>query len=120
MATSSTEAEFYAASDAGKIALYIRSILSDINVPQDHATPMYEDNNGALMMANAGQPTKRTRHIDIRHFALLDWVERDLVILERVETAANASDVLTKATGRIIFHRHYDTLMGRELPWYVT
>ena len=50
---------------------------------------MYEDNNGALMMANAGQPTKRTRHIDIRHFALLDWVERDLVVLERVCTVIN-------------------------------
>ena len=91
----------------------------DIGVPQDKATPMYEDNNGALMMANAGQPTKRTRHIDIRHFALLDWVERDLVVLERIDTTANPSDALTKATGRILFHRHYDYFMGREVPWYV-
>jgi len=74
---SSTEAEFYAASDAGKIALCIRSILNDIGIEQEQAaTPMYEDNNGALLMANAGQPTKRTSHIDIHHFALLDWVEQ--------------------------------------------
>ena len=60
--------------------LYLRSILDEINVPQENATVMYEDNQGALLMANAGQPTRRTRHVDIREFALLDWVERDLVI----------------------------------------
>ena len=119
VAMSSTEAEFYAASDSGKVALYIRSILGDIGLPQDQATPMYEDNNGALLMANAGQPTKRTRHIDIRHFALLDWVEQDLVILERIDTDKNASDVLTKATARILFHRHFDLLMGRMPPSYI-
>lgn len=80
---------------------------------------MFEDNNGALMMANAGQPTKRTRHIDIRHFALLDWVEQDLVILERIDTDKNPADALTKALARILFHRHYDVLMGREVPWHV-
>ena len=99
--------------------LYIRSILGDIGLPQNLATPMYEDNNGALLMANAGQPTKHTRHIDIRHFALLDWVERDLVILERIDTDKNPSDALTKPLARILFHRHYDILMGRETPWYV-
>ncbi len=40
------------------------------------ATKLFEDNNGALMMANAQQPTKCTRHIEIKHFTLLDWVEK--------------------------------------------
>lgn len=119
IAMSSTEAEFYAASDSGKVALYIRSILGDIDIEQHQATTMFEDNNGALMMANAGQPTKRTRHIDIRHFALLDWVEQDLVFLERIDTDRNHADALTKALARILFHRHFDVLMGREVPSYV-
>ena len=70
--------------------LYLRSILDEINVPQENATVMYEDNQGALLMANAGQPTRRTRHIDIREFALLDCIERDLVIIEHIVTSHNS------------------------------
>ena len=46
--------------------LYLRSILDEINMPQDQASTIYIDNNGALMMANAQQPTRRTRHMDIK------------------------------------------------------
>ena len=62
---SSTEAEFLAASDAGKMALYLRSILDELHVPQTFATLLYEDNRGNLLMAHAGQPTKQSCHIDI-------------------------------------------------------
>ena len=60
IAHSSTEAEFVVACDAAKLALYLRSILEDISVYQQHATMIYEDNTGALRMANAGQPTRMT------------------------------------------------------------
>ena len=55
---SSTETEFTAACDAGKAILYIRSILDDINIPQEEATTLFIDNNGALLTANAQQPTR--------------------------------------------------------------
>ena len=57
IAMSSTKAEFTAACDAAKAILYIQSILDKINVPQDEATTLFIDNNGALLMANAQQPT---------------------------------------------------------------
>jgi len=73
-----------AACDTAKMILFFRSLLEDIEMEQESATVLFEDNNGALMMANAQQPTKRTRHIDIKHFALLDWVEQDLLILHDI------------------------------------
>ena len=37
----------------------------------NHApTLLYQDNMGALFMATADQPTKRTRHIDTKMFAI--------------------------------------------------
>ena len=48
---------------------------------QCEAIIIHEDNQGALLMANIGQPTKRTRHMDINHFALQQWVEQELIIL---------------------------------------
>ena len=119
VALSSTEAEFVAACDAGKTILYIRSLLDELGIEQMHATTLYEDNQGALLMANARQPTRRTRHVEIKHFALLDWVDRDLVILKYVDTTENCADPLTKPTGKNVFYRHFDVLMGRKQPHFV-
>jgi hypothetical protein len=67
VALSSTEAEFTAAAEASKYILYVRSILDQLGIPQDAATPvLYKDNQGALLLTNAQQPTKRTRHMDIK------------------------------------------------------
>ena len=118
IAHSSTEAEFVAACDAAKIALYLRSVLDDIDIPQDGATALMEDNDGVLMMANAGQPTRRTRHMDIKYFGIQDWVEDDLVILEAIHTSNNSADHLTKALSRTAFYKHNDVIMGRIPPLY--
>ena len=101
---SSTEAEFIGAIEAGKYILYLRSILHDIGITQHEATILYEDNQGSLQMVQAQQPTKRTRHIDIKHFVLQDWCEQDLMTIKRINTTDNSSDIMTKATARTTFY----------------
>jgi hypothetical protein len=118
VALSSTEAEFMAACDAGKMILFIRSILWDLGIPQQAATVMYEDNDACTAMANAQKPTTRTRHMDIRYFALADWVERDLMVLQRVHTSINMADHMTKLLDRTLFYRHVDYIMGHVPPMY--
>jgi hypothetical protein len=118
VASSSTESEFMQASDTGRLALYVRSILWDLDVPQHAATILYEDNDGATAMANAGKPTPRSRHIDIKFYALQEWVERDLMVLKRIDTSINMSDALTKPLARILFYRHRDFYMGYVPPTY--
>jgi deoxyuridine 5'-triphosphate nucleotidohydrolase len=120
IALSSTEAEWVAACDAGKMILYFCTLLDDLGIPQEEATVMYEDNRGALFMANAQQPSSRTRHIDIKTFALTDWVEQDLITLVDILTSENCADHMTKALTKALFYRHTDTLMGRQIPDYVT
>ena len=118
IALSSTEAEFTAACDAGKAILYVRSILDEIGVPQNEATTLFIDNNGALLMGNAQQPTRRTRHMDIKHFSLLDWIERELIIMQRINTSDNSADALTKSLGRTLHYRHTDYILGKLIPSY--
>ena len=113
---SSTEAEFQAACEAAKSILYVRSILQEIGLEQEDASTLYIDNNGALLMADAKQPTKRTRHMDIKHFKIQEWVEMDLITMKRVHTADNRSDVFTKALTPKLFYRHMDRIMGRIIP----
>ena len=115
---SSTEAEFIAACDAAKVALYLRSIFEDIGIPQEEATVILEDNTGALMMANAKQPTRRTKHMEVKHFAIQNWVEEDLILLEQIPTTNNSADSFTKALPRTLFYKHSDVIMGRIPPPY--
>ena len=70
-------------------------------------------------MANSGQPTKRTRHMDSKHFAVQQWVEQDILSLKRINTADNESDLMTKNLGRFLFYRYTDYLMGKILPEYM-
>jgi hypothetical protein len=114
VANSSTEAKFMGGHDAGKMVLFLRSILFDLGIPQQAASIIYEDNNGdTAKKANAQKHTSRTRHMDIRYFSLVKWVERDLMILERIHTSINEADHFTKILDRTLFypswvisHRH--------------
>ncbi len=54
---SSTEAEFMAAYDTGKMILFISSVMWDLGIPQEVATILYEDNNACTAMGNAQKPT---------------------------------------------------------------
>jgi hypothetical protein len=118
VAGSSTEAEFMAAYDTGKMILFVRSVLWDLGIPQEAATTLYEDNDACTAMGNAQKPTTRTRHMDIKYFSLCEWVERDLMHLERIDTSINMADHFTKALNRALFHRHADFLLGHVPPIY--
>eukprot|EP00804_Cyclotella_cryptica_P028571 CCRYP_015826-RB/>CCRYP_015826-RB protein AED:0.60 eAED:0.35 QI:0/-1/0/1/-1/0/1/0/168 len=98
--------------------LFIRSILWDLGIPQQAATVLYEDNDACTAMANAQKPTTRTRHMDIRYFALAEWVEHDIMMLERIHTSINLADHMTKILDRTLFYRHVDYIMGHVPPVY--
>jgi len=101
-----------AAYDTGKMILFIRSVLWDLDIPQEAATILYEDNDGCTAMGNAQKPTSRTRHIDIKYFSLCEWIERDLILLDRIDTSINMSDHLTKSLQTLLFHRRADFLLN--------
>ena len=56
--------------------------------------------------------------MDIKYFALQDWVESDLILLKDVSTSDNAADAFTIVLSMQLFHCHYDTYMGRRVPDY--
>ena len=72
IALSSTESEFASMVDAGKAALYLRSILDEIGITQDIATTILIDNQDAQLMTNAQHPTRQTRHVQCNQFMLTE------------------------------------------------
>ena len=93
-----------------------KQFLNELRLYQLSPTVIYVDNKGAYNIAQQGQPTKNSKHIDIRHFAIQDWVEKDLISIESVKTTSNVSDSLSKATQKQLFHRHFDFIMGKIPP----
>lgn len=79
-----------------------------------------EDNQGALLMENLGQPTKRTKCMDTKHFAIQQWVDNDLLSLTRLDTVGNESDGMAKNVMRTLFYRHIEYLIGKIIPEYVS
>lgn len=99
------------------MALFLRRILSFLLIDQKHATVIYEDNHGALFIAKSGKPSGRTKHMDVRYFALHDWIKQDLLFLESIHTSNNVADAFTKALGKITFDKHRATMLGLFRPY---
>ena len=118
VAQSSTEAEFTNMADAGKAALYLKWILEELGIIMDDPTPIHADNQGAIRMANAQQPTRRTRHVEMKHFVILQWTDDKFINFIDTKTDENYSDTLSKPTARTKFYEHTDIFMGRRRPAY--
>ena len=66
---SSSEAEFVAASQAGKEVLYLRAVLKGFACPQTRPTELWEDNASCILMSENPTNRERSRHVDVRvHF----------------------------------------------------
>jgi hypothetical protein len=75
---SSNKAEFTAAIEAGKYILCVQqSILDQLEIPQEEATILYKDVQDALLLVNVQQPTKQTRHVEIKSYPIQEMVECD-------------------------------------------
>ena len=81
-------------------------------------TNIYEDNASTIYVSNNERATKRLRHVDLRYFAILDWVKNGDIALKSTHTSDNHSDELTKPLGKILRFRHSDTSLGKLPPSY--
>ena len=93
-----------AAYDTREMILFVQSVLWDLGIPQEATTVLYDDNGACTAMGNAQKPTPRTRHMDIKYFSICEWVDRDLMLLECIDTKLNLSDHLTKGLTCALFH----------------
>jgi len=98
VALSSVESEYIALSSATQELVYLRQLLEDIGYQQSDPTIIYEDNQGAILLAdNHGIYSKRTKHIDVRHHYLRDIIKSGWLQVRHIPTERQNADILTKA-----------------------
>jgi hypothetical protein len=113
VASSTGEGEFIQLVLTGKKVKYVRAVMEEFGFPQETPSPIFGDNLSSIMMANNIRPTDRTRHMDIRWFALQEWihVDKDIIVIH-ISGIMNPADALTKALSWLKHHRHMSRAMG--------
>ncbi|GJY15515.1 retrovirus-related pol polyprotein from transposon TNT 1-94 [Tanacetum coccineum] len=103
LAISTTEAEYVSAGKACQQALWMKQALIDYDVRLDDV-PIMCDNKGAIDLSKNPVQHSRTKHIEIRHHFLRDNVQKGHISIEKVSSADNIADILTKPLKRESFN----------------
>ena len=80
-------------------------------VPEiENSVPLYCDNTGAVAQAKEPRSQHKSKHILRRFHLVREIIERQDVIIERVDTKNNIADPFTKALPQQLFDRHLDCM----------
>jgi hypothetical protein len=112
VATSTSEAEYVAASRASDDILFLRRVLEEAGHTQTTPTPLYEDNRGCRMMSENPVANDRSKHIDYRVHALRERVKEGIVRLIDCSTTDMLADIFTKNLPAPDFQRHASVMAG--------
>ena len=109
---SSMEAEYMEASEAGKEILWVRSLLSELGYSQEEPSLLYEDNKACISFSKNATAHDRTKHIDIRAYALRDFVRNGDIRVVHIPTKHQLADMLTKTQLKKTFLSHRDKIFN--------
>jgi hypothetical protein len=103
---SSTEAEYYALSEAAKEIKFVVQILLSMGIPVQLPVIVRVDNMGAIFMSENASASSRTKHVDTRYHFVREFVEDGFIRIVFVRTVDNVSDSFTKNVTGDIYEAH--------------
>ncbi|KAL5824162.1 hypothetical protein ACOSQ3_020225 [Xanthoceras sorbifolium] len=111
-ATSTMEAEFVSCFEATSHGVWLKSFISGLRVVDSISRPlkMYCDNSAAVFMAKNNKSGSRSKHIDIKYFAIKERVKEKKVVIEHVSTELMIADPLTKGMPPFKFKDHVNNM----------
>ena len=100
VATSTAEAEYIAAFEAAKEAVYLTRLGQDLDVlPPDYCVPLHDDSQACIRIAGNPCLAERTKHFDVKYHWLREAVKANKVELRYVSTHEQLADIFTKPLG---------------------
>jgi hypothetical protein len=111
VALSSVEAEYMAASQATKEALWWRMLLRELGMTATSATSLLSDSQGSIALSKNPEHHARSKHIAIRHHFVREQVAAGTIELRYISTDDMAADVLTKPLSHVK-HRRLLPMLG--------
>ncbi|KAL0445487.1 UNVERIFIED_CONTAM: Retrovirus-related Pol polyprotein from transposon TNT 1-94 [Sesamum latifolium] len=100
---STTEAEYIAASEAAKEAIWIKNYIQELGVVPStaEAVVIFCDNNGAIAQGKKSRSHHRFKHILRRYHLLREMVSSGDCRMDRVSSAENTADPLTEPMSQV-------------------
>ena len=106
LAMSSSEAEYYALTEAAKEVKFVVQILITMGVNVVLPVIVRVDNIGAIWMAENASAGSRTKHVELKYHFIRQYVEEGFIKIVFVHTDDTTSDVFTKNVTGEILERH--------------
>ncbi|XMA17431.1 hypothetical protein WAI453_010222 [Rhynchosporium graminicola] len=120
ISTSSTHAEYVAASDATKEAVWLLGFFNELNKAMGKEIQpgivLHIDNASALKITKNPEFHRRTKHIDIRYHYIRECVESGQIIPQWISGKENIADILTKPLARPQFSKLVKEMGLTEAP----
>ena len=104
VALSTTEAEYVAASEAAKDAVWLSRLFNEIS-PLESAPLLLVDNASAIKLAKNPTYHKRSKHIDVRAHFVRERIQANELRIEHIPSNEQVADILTKPISRVQFQR---------------
>ncbi len=111
VADSPNAAEYIAIYEAAVSAMGTHNLVSQMGA--DLPAPLLlEDNDGARRLATAGMGQKKARHLQIKHHYVQELCKEGKIKIDRLETANQPADLLTKGSHSIKALQHLLPRLG--------
>jgi hypothetical protein len=108
-----TEAEYVAAVDAGKEAVWMCNLLSELGYKFNSLSVLHMDNNSVIAIAKNPEKFSHVKHIDVQLYWLKEAVEEGVVKPQYCPKSDMPADLLTKVLAPVKVS-HLRELMGLE------
>ncbi|KAL5546305.1 hypothetical protein UlMin_005992 [Ulmus minor] len=95
VALSTTEAEYIAATEGVKEAMWLKGLVGELGCMHDKVE-VFCDNQSSIHLTKNQMFHERTKHIDIKLHFIRDVVSQGTVLVEKIHTDENPSDMMTK------------------------
>lgn len=103
VALSSCEAEFMAATEAAKQAVWLQELLSEVVGRDIVKVAIRVDNKSAIALTKNPVFHGRSKHIHRRFHFIRECVESEQIEVEHIPGTEQKADILTKSLGRLKF-----------------
>ncbi|KAL8116714.1 hypothetical protein AgCh_023023 [Apium graveolens] len=112
IADSTMEAEYVAASEAAKEAVWFRNFLLDLDVVLNlpMSLMVYCDNTGAVANSKEPRDHKAAKHIERKYHLIRGIVKRGDIVVAHISSEDNRADLFTKSLSTKVFDKHVEAI----------
>ena len=115
IADSTMEAEYVAACEAAKEAIWLKKILSNLSVMRMEQVliTLFYNNSGVVAQSKDPRNHKKGKHIERKYHIIRDIVARGDVVVAKIDNANNLANPFIKTLPQRTFESHFERMRVR-------